>query len=181
MCIRDSDDLLGVPFLCDVSTALGGLGELDLADRYLRKARDRSDLFAPQVRFASFIQASRRGEVLDVAEQLQRTSPAESWRVRLLSALAHARGGHLATASDLLTDAVRDVVALGFADVRALGERLAFEELQQILADAPTSEPGPQARATEELAGTTPVREPNPRIRVIGCPITLVTEDGRVI
>ena len=33
--LSDQDDVLAVPFLCDMTTALGALGELELAERYL--------------------------------------------------------------------------------------------------------------------------------------------------
>ena len=38
--LGEADDLLGLPFLCDVATGLGALGELDLADVYLARARE---------------------------------------------------------------------------------------------------------------------------------------------
>ena len=36
-----ADDVLGVPFLCDMATVLGGLGELELATSYLDRATER--------------------------------------------------------------------------------------------------------------------------------------------
>ncbi len=93
--LGDADDLLGVSFLCDVTTALGALGELGLAERYLRAAESRPKLFDNEVRRARFVFEARRGTIGDVDEQLKFTRPAEWWRVLLVAALADARSGNL--------------------------------------------------------------------------------------
>ena len=40
--LSEADDVLGVPFLCDMATMLGALGELELAERYLARAIERA-------------------------------------------------------------------------------------------------------------------------------------------
>lgn len=40
------DDVLSVPCLCDLSMELGALGDLDLAEHYLSRARERTDAYA---------------------------------------------------------------------------------------------------------------------------------------
>jgi DNA-binding SARP family transcriptional activator len=167
--LGENDDLLGVPFLCDMATAFGALGELDLAERYLTRARERGELFPSQVRFAEFVQAARMGKVGDVDEQLAHTQPVEWWRVRLVSALATANAGDAATAERLLVEAERDLIGLGFGSFRDLGERRTFDEVQRILAERL----GPGARAhadSRHAAGR--------RLRVIGGPMAVVGPDG---
>ncbi len=93
--LGDADDVLGVSFLCDVTTVLGALGELGLAERYLRAAESRPKLYDNEVRRARFVFEARSGTIGDVDEQLKSTRPAEWWRVLLVSALAHARTGNL--------------------------------------------------------------------------------------
>ncbi len=99
--LGDADDLLGVSFLCDVTTALGALGELALAERYLRAAESRPKLYDNEVIRARFVFEARNGSIGDVNEQLKVTRPAEWWRVLLVSALAHARTGNLDDAREL--------------------------------------------------------------------------------
>ena len=89
--LGEADDLLGLPFLCDVATGLGALGELDLADVYLARARERTTVYPDQLRLAAFVLEARRGVVGDLAAQLAVTPPAECWRVNLVCALAAAR------------------------------------------------------------------------------------------
>ena len=91
--LGDADDLLGVSFLCDVTTVLGAFGELGLAERYLLRAEDRPKLYDHEVRRARFVFDARGGVLRDVDEQLDVTRPAEWWRVLLVAALARARAG----------------------------------------------------------------------------------------
>ena len=65
-----ADDVLGVPFLCDMATVLGALGELDLASRYLERAADRRSVFPDQVASTAFVLDARRGVLGDVAAGL---------------------------------------------------------------------------------------------------------------
>ncbi len=65
--LTGADDVLGVPFLCDMATVLGALGELDLASRYLERAADRRSVFPDQVASTAFVLDARRGELGDVA------------------------------------------------------------------------------------------------------------------
>ena len=129
--LGDADDLLGVSFLCDVTTALGALGEIGLAERYLRRAESRPKLYDHEVRRARFVFEARRGTVGDVDEQLNVTRPAEWWRVLLVSALARARAGDLAAARGLHAAAERELLGLGFSGFDSLGEGRAAAELQQ--------------------------------------------------
>ena len=125
--LGEADDLLGLPFLCDVATGLGALGELDLADVYLARARERTTVYPDQLRLAAFVLEARRGVVGDVAAQLAVTPPAECWRVNLVCALAAANAGDLATARRLRDEAERDIRTFGFADLRSLGELRAVD------------------------------------------------------
>ena len=107
--LGESDDLLGLPFLCDVATGLGALGELDLAATYLARATERATVYPDQLKLADFVLRARRGEVGDVAAQLAITPPAEWWRVNLVTAFAAATAGDLDMARRLRDEAERDV------------------------------------------------------------------------
>ena len=90
-----ADDVLGVPFLCDVATILGALGELDLAGQYVDRAAERNPVFPGQVLSTAFVLDARKGILGDLDEGLANTLPAAWWRVKLVAALATARGGDL--------------------------------------------------------------------------------------
>jgi DNA-binding SARP family transcriptional activator len=173
--LGDADDLLGVSFLCDTTTVLGALGELGLAERYLRRAETRPKLYDSDVRRARFVFEARSGTVGDVDEQLKVTRPAEWWRVLLVAALAHAREGNLEYARELHESAERELLGLGFGSFESLGERGAAEELQQRLqrssTDTTSLTPAPGELAVG--AGTTGQASTGPRVRVIGGPIVI--------
>jgi DNA-binding SARP family transcriptional activator len=176
--LGDADDLLGVSFLCDVSTVLGALGELALAERYLRAAESRPKLYDHDVRRARFVFEARRGNVGDVDAQLAVTRPAEWWRVLLVAALGNAHQGNLGYARELHESAERELLGLGFAGFASLGEGRSADELQQLLqrgAPAAASEPVSAAERALTIGGMTapPARL---RIRVIGGPMLI--EDG---
>ena len=68
------DDLLGVPFHCEAATALGALGELEMAERHLASAQQREQLVPGQAgadqvhpRCASWCSRGRRCAVGDHA------------------------------------------------------------------------------------------------------------------
>ena len=61
-----ADDVLGVPFLCDVADMLGALGDLDGAERYLARAIERDSMFSGQVLVTKFILDARQGILGDV-------------------------------------------------------------------------------------------------------------------
>ncbi len=172
--LTDADDVLGVLFLCDTATALGALGELDLATRYLDRALERRSVFPDQLETTKFILDARLGRVGDIDAQLRSTPPSEWWRVQLVAAHAVARQGDLDTARRLLADSERELVALGFSSAAALGEGRAHSELQALLqrapqpvpADAPGSAYPPRARGTR-------------RLRVIGG--AMLVEDGDAV
>jgi len=168
--LTDADDVHGVLFLCDTATALGALGEVDLASRYLARAFERRSVFPDQLATTKFILDARLGRVRDVEAQLRCTPPAEWWRVQLVAAHAVAQQGDLDAARRLLADSERELVALGFSSAAALGEGRTYSELQALLQRAPLpsrAAPGgaypPQASATR-------------RLRVIGG--SMVVEDG---
>ncbi len=181
--LGDTDDLLGVSFLCDVTTVLGAFGELGLAERYLLRAEDRPKLYDHDVRRARFVFDARGGVLRDVDEQLAVTRPAEWWRVLLVAALARARAGQLDDARELHESAQRELLGLGFGGFDSLGERRAAEELQQLLGRAAgyvtnlRSVTRPQPAGTEPLAETSTAGR---RVRVIGGPIVIEDATGVV-
>lgn len=171
------DDVLGVPFLCDVTTALGALGELDLAERHLVRAKERSAVYGDEVAFAEFILEARCGRLGDLAAQLAATPPSELWRVQLVAAFAAAKGGDMALASSALADAERELVALGFSDFAGLGERRTYEALQAALGRSAEPQPAPAGRVAAADA-VTPA--PGRRLRVIGGPMA-IEDDGQLM
>ena len=176
--LGDADDLLGVSFLCDVTTALGALGELALAERYLRAAESRPKLYDNEVLRARFVFEARNGSIGDVNEQLKVTRPAEWWRVLLVSALAHARTGNLDDARELYESAERELLGLGFGGFESLGERRAAEELQQLLRSGPAdvAEAAAVVGDLDRAVG----QVPGLRVRVIGGPMVIEDETGVV-
>jgi DNA-binding SARP family transcriptional activator/tetratricopeptide (TPR) repeat protein len=162
--LTDADDVLGVLFLCDTATALGALGELDLASRYLDRAVERRSVFPDQVAMTTFLLDARLGRVGDVDAQLRRTPPAEWWRVQLVAAHAVARQGDLDTARRWLADSERELVALGFSSAAALGEGRTHSDLQSLLQRA-----APRPSRPVAAVGSYPPRATsNRRLRVIG-------------
>ena len=131
--LAEDDDVLGVPFLCDMTTALGALGELDLAERYLARAQARRSVFPDQVQLAGFILEARRGRLGDLETQMMAAAPAHIWRVQLVAAHAMARAGDLDGARALLAEADRSLLALGFDDAAGLGERREQEAVRALL------------------------------------------------
>ncbi len=173
--LTDADDVLGVLFLCDTATALGALGELDLASRYLTLAFERRSVFPDQLATTKFLLDARLGRVGDVEAQLRRTPPAEWWRVQLITAHAVAQQGDLDTARRLLADSERELVALGFSSAAALGEGRTHSELQALLHRAPPT-PVPATPAP----GVYPPRvSALRRMRVIGGAMTV--DDGESV
>ena len=166
--LTEADDVLGVPFLCDTATALGALGEIDLASRYLDRAVERHSVFPDQVALTKFILDARRGQLSDVDAQLVVTPPAEWWRVRLVAAHAAAGHGELDCARRWLADSERELVALGFSSAAALGEGRTYGELQAMLQRAPAVD-----ETTE--GSRLPRGRSKHRLRVIG---EMVVEDA---
>jgi DNA-binding SARP family transcriptional activator len=128
-----ADDVLGVPFLCDMATVLGGLGELELATSFLNRATERQPVFPGQVASTAWVLEARKGRVERLEDGLAHTLPASWWRVKLVAALAMARQGDLDSARRLADDANRELMALGFSDAASLGEAKAWLELQVAL------------------------------------------------
>jgi DNA-binding SARP family transcriptional activator len=169
--MTDADDVLGVLFLCDTATALGALGEIELASRYLALALERHSVFPDQVALTKFVLDARLGQLGDVDAQLRSTPPAEWWRVELVAAHAAARHGDLEAARRWLADSERELVALGFSSAAALGEGRTYGELQAILQ---------RATDTATTSATTTAGQPRRaggrhRLRVIG---EMVVENG---
>jgi DNA-binding SARP family transcriptional activator len=161
--LTDADDVLGVPFLCDVATALGALGQIDLASRYLDRAIARRSVFPDQVASTKFVLEARLGRLGDLEAQLQCTPPAEWWRLRLVAAHATARQGDLDTARRLLTECERELIALGFSSATALGEGRTHSELNSLLQRGPAPAELPTA-----IAPRAPRAGVTNRLRVIG-------------
>lgn len=190
--LGEADDVLGVTFLCDVATVLGALGELRVARHYLDTAESRSKVYDSDVRRARFVLDARTGIVGDVDGQLAVTRPAEWWRVLLVSALAAARNGDLGAAGAFHESAERELLALGFGDFAALGERRAAEELVGLLRGAverPTAaRPGEPVAvgAFSSAPDGGPAGGPDggdvsgARVRVIGRAVT-VEDGGQVV
>jgi len=174
------DDVLGVPFLCDVTTALGALGELELADRHLARAKERAEVYGDEVAYAEFILEARRGRLGDVERQLDATSPAESWRVQLVSAYAAAHCGALEQARTLLDNAERELIALGFSDFGSLGERRMFEHVRALLSRAGETVEQEAPTVDRQTATSPSAREAGRRVRVIGGPMVVEDRHGVV-
>ena len=166
--LGEADDVLGVPFLCDVATILGALGELDLASQYLERAAERNPVFPGQVLSTSFVLRARQGVLGDLDEGLANTLPAAWWRVKLVAALAAAHGGDIARAQRLADEANRELLTLGFSDFAALGEGRTHTELQATLQQA--AEPQPVAAATVVSPSA---RSAGRRLVVMGGPISI--------
>ena len=181
--LGEADDLLGLPFLCDVATGLGALGELDLADVYLARARERTTVYPDQLRLAAFVLEARRGVVGDLAAQLAVTPPAECWRVNLVCALAAANAGDLATARRLRDEAERDIRTFGFADLRSLGELRTVDRLAERLSGgAKHSAPAParglaRRPAVEGTRRAAAAGAPTRTLRVIGTAMAVTGAD----
>jgi DNA-binding SARP family transcriptional activator len=175
--LTDDDDVLGVPFLCDMATAFGALGRLDLAATYAARASRRSTLFADLVRFTEFVVAARRGEITsaaDVAAQIDRTAPTERWRVELVGAHSLARHGELDDARRLLDTAIDGARALG-QDLVHLGEGRELAALESLLDGRAAS--GSVATPTAGLrlvVDRAPVRQ----LHVTTSPMVVVDNDG---
>jgi DNA-binding SARP family transcriptional activator len=165
-----ADDILGVPFLCDVAENLGALGDLDGADRYLAQLLERETVFNGQVLVTKFVLDARRGVLGDLDATLHRAAPMAWWRVKLLAAYATALNGDVATAMSMRDDAERELLSLGFADFDTLGEGRTAAELDSLLRaerrEQPTA-PAPAERAPA-LAVSHGVR-----LSVMGGPITV--------
>ena len=169
-----ADDVLGVPFLCDMATVLGGLGELELATSYLDRANERHPVFPGQVASTAFVLEARKGHVEDLEQGLAHTLPASRWRVKLVAAAAMARQGDLETARRLSEEAGRELMALGFSDAASLGEGKAQLELQVALQRAGTGNAGESATSARPSA-----TQEDRRLVVIGEPISI--HEGGVV
>lgn len=174
--LGETDDVLGVPFLCDVSVAIGGLGELDIARRYLDAATERSGVFPDQIAFARFAFDARSGRPVNVESQLRRTPPMDYWRVELLGAVSAAHRGDRSGADRHLVAAERELVALGLNDFAALGERRAGELVATFLRADSGRQPDPATAsgpATPGAGSAQPSARAGRRLVVIGGTITL--------
>lgn len=173
--LGETDDVLGVPFQCDVSVVIGGLGELDIAKRYLDAASERSGVFPDQIAFARYAFDARSGRPVDVEAQLRRSPPMEYWRVELLGAVSAAHRGDRSGAERHMVAAQRELVALGLSDVAALGERRAGELVTSFLRTDTAGPPVPSNQRTTEPAPARPAPIGR-RLEVIGGP--MMVRDG---
>ena len=166
-----ADDMLGVPFLCDIAQVLGALGDLEGAQSYLQEARDRSPVFTGQLLSETFMLDARNGALGDVTAALERTSPKEWWRAKLVAAYAMAFQGDLDGATRMLRDAERELASLGFSEFEALGEGRIHHALLAMLRDA-QQPAGESVAAPSERATTASVSES--RVVVMGGPMTVM-------
>ncbi len=167
-----TDDLLGVPFLCDVAEMLGALGDLDGADRYLTRVTDREAVFYGQVVVAQFVLDARRGQLGDIEAALALTPPLNRWRVQLVAAYTIAMRGDRVAARQILDEAERELVSLGFVDFEALGEGRVHAVLTTMLSEetaaAAVAAPAPSERLPVGAGATDSFR-----VRAIGGPLTV--------
>ena len=168
------DDMLGVPFLCDIAQVLGALGDLEGATSYLEQARERSPVFTGQLLSETFMLDARHGRLGDLDAALERTSPKEWWRAKLVAAYAIACEGEL----DAATRTLRDAGArAGVARVRRL----------RVTRRGPhppgaARAPARQRRPADETAVAAPVEAAAPAatggLRVLVMGGTIVVLDG---
>jgi len=116
-------------------------------------------------RSTAFVLGARKGILGDLDEGLASTLPAAWWRVKLVAALATARGGDLERAAQLADEAHRELVALGFSDFAALGEGKTSLELQAALQRA--------GEAPPVVATAPPAPGAGRRLVVMGEPISV--------
>jgi DNA-binding SARP family transcriptional activator len=167
-----ADDILGVSYLCDITIALGALGEMELAKDHLARAQERPSLSPDLLECAEFITRGRTGLPGDIEVILRSTPPAQRWRVQLIGALGSARAGDLDTARALRSEAERELVSLGLGNFEALGERAAEIELNDLL----QVEVAVAARAAPQAALVS--SSPGRRLSVIGSPMSVTDRDG---
>jgi DNA-binding SARP family transcriptional activator len=167
------DDVLGIPFLCDAATALGAVGELELAEAYLARAVERRPLFRDQIASTRFLLDARRGRLGDVAAALRATPPAEWWRIHFVAAVAHAHAGELPAAAAEVETAERLLTALGIGDPASLGEAAAAETLAALAHPEPRAAPAPRPTVTAATAAP-----PRPYLVVMNGPISVREPDG---
>lgn len=173
--LGEADDVLGIPFLCDVVEILGALGELDAAGEYLARATSRRSVFPGQVRSTIYVLDARHGVLGDMGEALAATLPASWWRVKLVTAYAMASQGDLDGARRMVDDATRELVSLGFGDFTSVGEGHTHRALLAMLDAAPAA-PAPSApRPTPAARASANAR----RLLVMGQSISV--DDGESI
>ncbi len=174
-----ADDVLGVPFLCDVVEMLGALGDLDGASRYFAGLVDRGAIFTGQVLVTKFILDARRGVLGDVDEALRRAAPMTWWRVKLVTALAMAMQGDRAGAAYMRADAERELLSLGYRDFPSLGEGPAAAALDELLRQVSAGQSAAMSRPTA-VAATAVGATHGLRLRVMGGPITVYNGDAEL-
>lgn len=130
----------GAYFLADAAQLLDRVGERDLADRYLDRARDRDD--APDsLAQAEAAVLARRGDPAEARAAIAKVftvGPVEArerWRMRLLEAYAALRAGH-PDAGSLAARAFDDAAALGAPELPFVQEQEIAQRLVAVAADA---------------------------------------------
>ena len=171
-----ADDILGVPFLCDVAEMLGALGDLDAATDYLEQARARSPVFTSQVLSATFVLDARRGVLGDLDEALHRTTPNNWWRQKLVAAYASAAQRDLEGAARLLQDAERELASLGFTDFASLGEGRIHDALLRMLRAECQDQPAIAGVAVPAAPAAAAAARPGMHLFVMGGP--MLVRDG---
>ena len=172
--LSGDDDILGVPFLCDVAMILGALGELATAERYYARAAERRSIYPDQITSTGFVLEARKGVLGDVEAALRCASPSEWWRVKLLAAFAAASQGELESAQGYLAESHQELLALGFIDAESLGEGRVVRELRALLHHPPTVEERPAALDRRAMASLAVAGR---RLHVVGEPMTVYDGD----
>lgn len=131
-------DVMSCQFWIEMATEIGALGDLESAARFLAHA-ERHPGNDNLIETTRFILDARHGHVGDVDEILQRSAPANWWRIHLVTAHAHARNGNIEGAHHYLRAAEQELVILEVADFDLLGEALAAQELRRILGNVSES------------------------------------------
>ncbi|WP_162941448.1 hypothetical protein [Desertimonas flava] len=101
-----------LPLWCDLSIEFGALGDLDLADSYLQRARD-LDPDDASVRHAEFVLDARSGRLGDVDAVLESIPPGLWGRTLAVAASAASRAGATDEADELARFAADELAAGG--------------------------------------------------------------------
>jgi DNA-binding SARP family transcriptional activator len=170
--LSKADDILGVPFLCNVADMLGALGDIEAAQRYLAQAFERDSVFSDKVLTSKFVLDARRGVLGDVDAALSMSPPDGWWQVKLVAAYAMAVNGILDGATVTRDDARRELLSLGFVDFESLGEAKTAAELDALLQVAPAASPATAASPTPQVPAAVAMA-PGVRLTVMGGPIAV--------
>ena len=116
--LSKADDILGVPFLCDVADMLGALGDLDGAQRYLAQAFERdSHVLGAGPGHEVHPRGPRRGSSATSTTALSKAAPLGWWRIKLVGGLRDGAQAAISRAPPpCATMLERELLSLGFVD-----------------------------------------------------------------